>query len=75
LKELPGVGEKVASCVMLFGFHRLNAFPVDVWIERVLKTHYPKGFPFDRYAPYSGVIQQYMFWAAISTKSKGRSGI
>ena len=35
LLSLYGVGEKVAQCVMLFGFHRMNAFPVDVWMGRV----------------------------------------
>lgn len=65
LKELmllPGVGVKVASCTMLFGFHRLNLFPEDVWINRVLEEHYPDGFPFERYAPYCGVMQQYLFY-------------
>lgn len=62
LMRLPGVGIKVASCTMLFGFHRLNLFPEDVWISRVLKEHYPDGFPFARYAPFCGVMQQYLFY-------------
>ena len=37
LCSLPGVGAKVANCVMLFAYERLRAFPIDVWIERVLK--------------------------------------
>jgi len=61
LCEIYGVGIKVANCVVLFGYHRLNAFPIDVWIERVLAEHYPDGFPFKRYAPYCGVMQQYLF--------------
>lgn len=56
-----GVGVKVCACTMLFGFHRLDAFPVDVWIQRALADHYPDGFDFDRYRPYNGVMQQYMF--------------
>ena len=36
LCALPGVGPKVANCVMLFAYERLRAFPIDVWIERVL---------------------------------------
>ena len=40
LCALPGVGAKVANCVMLFAFERLRAFPIDVWIERVLKQQY-----------------------------------
>lgn len=62
LMKLPGVGIKVASCVQLFGFHRLNAFPKDVWINRTLQEHYPEGFPYRQYDPYSGVMQQYLFY-------------
>jgi N-glycosylase/DNA lyase len=40
LCTLPGVGAKVANCVMLFAYERLRAFPIDVWIERVLKERY-----------------------------------
>ena len=61
---MPGVGAKVARCVMLFGYHRLDAFPVDVWIDRVLKSSYPEGFPVEHYIGYSGVMQQYLFYAA-----------
>ena len=61
LLSLYGVGEKVAACVMLFGMHRLDAFPRDVWIRRVLEERYQNTFSFERYAPYNGVIQQYLF--------------
>ncbi len=61
LTGLYGVGIKVASCAALFGLHRTNSFPKDVWIRRVLAEKYPDGFPFERYAPYNGVFQQYLF--------------
>ena len=61
LTQLFGVGDKVASCVSLFGLHHLDAFPVDVWIRRILEREYPDGYPFEKYAPYNGVYQQYMF--------------
>ena len=61
LCALTGVGPKVAQCAMLFGFHRLAAFPVDTWIRRTLATRYPGGFPLERYTGCGGVIQQYMF--------------
>mgnify|MGYP002857001796 CR=1 FL=1 len=61
LMELKGVGIKVASCTMLFGFHRTDAFPVDVWMKRVLSEHYPQGFEFAKYRPYNGIMQQYLF--------------
>ena len=61
LLGIRGVGEKVAACIMLFGFHRTNAFPVDVWMKRALAEHYPEGFDLASYAPYAGIMQQYMF--------------
>ena len=61
LTALFGVGRKVASCVSLFGLHHLNAFPRDVWINRILEREYEGGYPFAAYAPYNGVYQQYMF--------------
>ncbi|MBP3197704.1 MAG: DNA-3-methyladenine glycosylase 2 family protein [Butyrivibrio sp.] len=62
LLELYGVGIKVANCEILFGYHRLDAFPRDVWINRVLENRYPDGFKFERYAPYNGIMQQYLFF-------------
>ena len=61
LTGLFGVGVKVASCVALFGLHHTDAFPIDVWVRRVLADQYPDGYPSERYAPYNGVFQQYMF--------------
>jgi N-glycosylase/DNA lyase len=61
LMDLSGVGIKVASCTALFGFHRLDVFPEDVWILRTLEEYYPDGFPFAVYYPYCGVMQQYLF--------------
>ena len=61
LMTLSGVGVKVAQCVMLFAYHRMDAFPVDVWIERVLRNEFPDGFPFERFPGSAGIIQQYLF--------------
>ena len=61
LLRVPGVGDKVANCVMLFGFHRIAAFPRDVWINRIIDSEYGGDFPVARYPGYAGVIQQYMF--------------
>ena len=62
LTAVPGVGVKVANCVSLFGLHHMDAFPVDVWIRRTLANEYPAGYPMERYRPYNGVYQQYMFF-------------
>lgn len=77
LMQVKGVGVKVAACVMLFGFHRMNAFPVDVWVKRALTDGYGEGgFDPARYAPCAGVMQQYLFYArrqmGREKKAKGR---
>lgn len=62
LMKLCGVGDKVAECVCLFGFHYVDAFPVDTHIAQVLERHYPDGFPFKRYKGFAGILQQYIFY-------------
>ena len=71
LKGLSGVGDKVANCAVLFGLHRLDAFPVDVWIKRALREHMPPGFDPKSLGEYAGLAQQYMFFAE-REKSAGR---
>ena len=61
LTGIYGVGIKVANCVSLYGLHHLDAFPADVWMKRALAERYPGGYPCQRYSPYNGVYQQYMF--------------
>ena len=62
LTSVKGVGPKVAACTLLFGFSRLDAFPVDVWMKRVL-AFYPAGLP-ECFRGYEGIAQQYLFhWA------------
>ena len=70
LKKLNGVGDKVANCVVLFGLHQLDAFPVDVWIKRALAANLPKGFDPASLGKYAGLAQQYMFYHARETASK-----
>ena len=67
LLSLYGVGIKVANCVKLFGYHRINAFPVDVWIKRVIDEKYGGSFPVERYDGFAGIIQQYMFFYGRNT--------
>lgn len=40
LTSLPGVGNKVADCILLFSLDKLEAFPIDVWIRRIILEHY-----------------------------------
>ena len=63
LKTLSGVGDKVANCAVLFGLHRLDAFPIDVWIKRALREHMPPDFDPKTLGEYAGLAQQYMFFS------------
>jgi N-glycosylase/DNA lyase len=45
LLDFPGVGQKVADCVLLFSLGKFEAFPVDVWVRRVIVRHYVQHFP------------------------------
>jgi N-glycosylase/DNA lyase len=85
LCHLPGVGAKVANCVMLFGFERIKAFPIDVWIERVLREKYfaRKGkvtsaslaeFAANYFGAHGGYAQQYLFHHARMTGKSRRQG-
>lgn len=70
LMKICGVGKKVADCVLLFGFNKLDVFPVDRHIERICKTMYPTGLP-ECIKGYEGIAQQYMFhWQRTTTKPK-----
>jgi N-glycosylase/DNA lyase len=78
-----GVGEKVANCVLLFAFGRLGAFPVDVWVERVLRELYfrrkrnvtagrIRDFADGHFGPHRGYAQQFLFHYARKTFTKER---
>jgi len=78
LCELPGVGAKVANCVLLFAYERLRAFPIDIWIERVLREKYfPRArklnasrlrmFTEEYFGEHGGYAQQYLFHHARKT--------
>jgi len=71
LMRLPGIGEKVADCICLFALGHTEAFPVDVWIKRVMEELYFNGktmkekeiraFAARQWGPYAGYAQQYLF--------------
>ena len=71
LLELPGVGPKVADCILFYGFGFREAFPVDVWIGRIVSELYFNGeeikpskarlFGMERFGDYAGYVQLYLF--------------
>ncbi len=60
LLKIKGVGEKVAQCALLYGFGRIQAFPVDVWVKRIVEELYPNGLP-ECIRGTEGIAQQYLF--------------
>ena len=64
LMKIKGVGMKVASCAALFCMEKFDAFPIDVWIRRVLDEKFPKDFAPKSLGKYAGIAQQYMFYGA-----------
>jgi N-glycosylase/DNA lyase len=79
LIELPGVGDKVADCVALFGFGQLEAFPIDVWMKRALERLYGqtgnygklRAFAQARFGPCAGYAQEYLYYNERAQASKG----
>ena len=67
LLKLNGIGDKVANCAVLFGLHHMEAFPIDVWIKRALKEHFPPGFDPASLGDFAGLAQQYIFYYIRST--------
>ncbi|MFI5412535.1 MAG: DNA-3-methyladenine glycosylase family protein [Candidatus Micrarchaeales archaeon] len=72
LMKIHGVGDKVADCIALMGYGKMNAFPIDVWVKRTLEKVYFKGrdrrikdlhkFADDMWGISAGFAQQYIFW-------------
>jgi N-glycosylase/DNA lyase len=74
-----GVGPKVADCIMLFSMDKQDAFPVDVWVKRVMEHFYlEKDIPLskiqsyakDKFGDLAGFAQQYLFYYARDMKGK-----
>lgn len=66
-----GVGPKVANCVALFGMGKMDSFPIDVWVRKVMHRLYGIGqgdvramadLAAERFSPYGGIAQQYLFY-------------
>lgn len=73
LKQIKGVGDKVANCVALFSLGHRSAFPVDVWIKRIIESIYfeeetplsvIQSFASEHFGEYGGYAQQYLFYFA-----------
>lgn len=80
LMQFPGVGPKVADCVLLFGLGRADAFPVDTWIDRILRARYPSLAKWTRaqlctfagihFGQAGGLVQQWFFADARANRAQ-----
>lgn len=62
LCKIKGIGLKVASCALLFGFNKTEAFPIDVWMKRALEKYFPDGIDLNALGKNAGIAQQYLFY-------------
>ncbi len=71
LMELEGIGDKVADCILLFGYKRLEAFPIDTWVKKAMEEHYLlkkanvkeiHEYANKKWNNLAGYAQQYLFW-------------
>ncbi len=62
LCKVKGIGLKVASCALLFGFDKTEAFPIDVWMKRALLKYFPQGIDLPALGKWAGIAQQYLFY-------------
>ena len=68
LKKIRGVGDKIANCVALFAYHRVDRAPVDVWIARAIENDFGGENIFDSFGVNAGILQQYVFYFKRTTK-------
>ncbi len=62
LLSVKGVGKKVANCICLFAYARLECAPVDVWIEKIINRYFDGINPYPQYGEVAGIMQQYAFY-------------
>lgn len=70
LMTIKGIGPKVADCALLFGWGRVECFPVDVWIRRAMTHFFGEGGLPSEAVEYAGIVQQYLFYWARTTGLK-----
>lgn len=74
LQQINGVGPKVSECVLLFGFHFMQAFPIDVWMRRVLNEQYPNGLS-RQVLTCPGLAQQILFCYERNYKARSKKTV
>ena len=70
LMQVPGIGPKVKACIDLFGSHKLDSYPIDTWIKKMIDEVYDEHFDTTPYKGFEGFVQQLQFYYYRSLKGK-----
>jgi len=71
LQSVKGVGAKVSACALLFGLNKTDAFPIDVWMKRIIDKYYGGTLDVPSLGEYAGIAQQYLFYYIRSIEMPG----
>lgn len=71
LQSVKGVGAKVSACALLFGLGKTDAFPIDVWMKRIIDEYYGGVLDVPSLGKYAGIAQQYLFYYIRSIQIPG----
>lgn len=63
-KNINGIGDKVADCILLFAYNRVDVFPKDVHIKRIMSEYFNNESE-KIFSPYQGIAQQFLFYSSI----------
>lgn len=70
LLKLNGIGPKVSSCILLYGHHKMDEFPIDTWMKKIIDDVYGGEFDSEQFYEFRGYVQQIMFYYYRNLKSK-----
>lgn len=71
LLNILGIGPKVAACIELFGLHKMDSYPIDTWVRKIIDEIYDGNFDTNPYGGFEGFVQQLQFYYYRHLKMKG----
>lgn len=71
LLNILGIGPKVAACIELFGLHKMDSYPIDTWVRKIIDEIYDGNFDTNPYGGFEGFVQQLQFYYYRHLKTKG----
>ena len=71
VNQMMGIGPKVAACIELFGLHKMDSYPIDTWVRKIIDEIYDGNFDTNPYGGFEGFVQQLQFYYYRHLKMKG----